>query len=175
MVDCGQCHEQENRHGLNAKETERPQCYSCHGKHNIFGRDEMKAEDYREEFKKSCEKCHPLECGDTGYFSWFPSVRLKSHKKQDFSANYDRANCLGCHQGKAAHGENEAIDEQNCSICHMDMKERKSIMGYIHPRADLRKQPDTFMASVIYQIFILFILMGIIRFVVFKFSGKSKK
>ena len=74
-VDCGQCHEQENRHGSNANEADRPQCYSCHGKHNILGSDEIASMDYRKELIKSCGECHPAECGKVGYFSWFPDGR----------------------------------------------------------------------------------------------------
>lgn len=162
VVDCGQCHEKENRHGLDAGQDEdRPQCHSCHGRHNIPGRDEMFSAEHESQLKESCRECHPLECEDSGYLAWFPSLQLKSHKKQDFSMNYDRDNCIGCHQGGAAHGEIEPLDSQNCHVCHMNMKGPIQVTGYIHPRADLRKQPVTFASGVIYQIFILiaFIIM----------------
>ncbi|MBN2063109.1 MAG: cytochrome c3 family protein [Deltaproteobacteria bacterium] len=175
-VDCGQCHEQENRHGSNAGgEKDRPQCHSCHGKHGIIARNDMVPADYREQLISSCMACHPSECGDSGYVSWFPSLRIRSHKKQDFSMNYDMDNCTGCHQGGAAHGETEPLDSQNCHVCHMNMKGPIMLTGYTHPHADLRKQPVIFAAAFLYQMFILFILWGLVRYILSRFFSKSRK
>ena len=85
---------------------------------------------------------------------------IKFHKKQDFSQDYEKDNCVGCHQGQAAHGEEDAINEQQCHLCHMNKKGQAAIMGYIHPRADSEKQPVTFVAAVLYQIVIVILLFG---------------
>jgi hypothetical protein len=47
-------------------------------------------------------------------------------------------------------------------------------MGYIHPRADLEKQPETFAVAIAYQIVAVVLLWGGLRFCVRKFSGKIR-
>ncbi len=69
--------------------------------------------------KETCRSCHPRECGQTDYFSWLPSLQVASHSKQDFSQEYSTTDCLGCHQGSAAHGEQEPINDQTCFTCHL--------------------------------------------------------
>ncbi len=94
-VDCGECHEQGNRHGLQSKSEDRPQCYSCHTKHGIFEKDEEVSSVHPGQLKETCKGCHPVECGQTDYLSWLPSIQIASHKKQDFSRVYEKGNCLG--------------------------------------------------------------------------------
>jgi hypothetical protein len=65
-------------------------------------------------------------------------VRIKSHPKQDFSGTYDKTNCLGCHQGAAAHGESGNINGQTCYKCHITPEGRGALLGHIHPKADFR-------------------------------------
>ena len=174
-VDCGQCHEKDNQHGLSGKSKDRPKCYSCHGKHGILGKDNPSSRIHPEQLKYTCRGCHPAESGGAGYFSWFPSLQIKSHKKQDYSQNYDRSNCIGCHQGQTAHGETEPLDAQNCHTCHMAMKKRAAVMGYIHPKAELHHQPVTFFAAVLYQAFMLLTLWSLFRLISSRISGKSSK
>ncbi len=174
-VDCGQCHENDNMHGLSAKEEDRPQCCSCHGKHDILGKDNPSSRIHPEQLKYTCRGCHSNESGEPGYFSWLPSLQVRSHKKQDYSQDYGRSNCMGCHQGQAAHGEPDPLDAQNCHLCHMVLKERAAVMGYIHPKAGLHDQPVTFFAAVIYQAFILLMLWRLFRFVRFRISGKGRR
>ena len=174
-VDCGQCHEQENRHGLGTERDDRPACHSCHGKHGILGKDKMISMAHREKLKNTCSKCHPVECGEIGFLSRLLSLQIRSHKKQDFSRDYRRTNCIGCHQGQAAHGEKKPIDTQDCHICHMSLKGHLPITVYIHPRADYEKQPAIFIAAAIYPIFIIFILWCGVKYMVLRLSVKSKK
>jgi len=174
-VDCSQCHDQENRHGLKSERKCRPQCYSCHTKHSILEKDNKLSTVNPKQLKETCKACHPAECGETTYLSWFPSIQVASHSKQDFSRAYEKDNCLGCHQGMAAHGEEEPLNNQDCQICHLPLKGRAPLWGYIHPKADYKKQPSMFAAAIVYQLVILVLLWGGFRFYIRKFSQKTKR
>jgi predicted CXXCH cytochrome family protein len=157
-VSCGECHEQENRHGLGARSDLRPKCYSCHTKHRIMGKGDPASSVHPKGLKGTCATCHPAECGRLSYLSWFPSLQIVSHGKQDFSRPYDRGNCLGCHQGAGAHGEKKAINDQTCYKCH------NALIGYMHPKAEFPKQPGVFASAWIYQLFLAGLLWGGFRF-----------
>jgi len=174
-VDCGLCHEQENRHGVPSKAENRPRCHSCHTRHGILGKSDKASTVHPDQLKKTCSGCHPDECGQVGYFSWLPSQRVRSHKKGDFGQAYERGNCIGCHQGRAAHGETEPLNGQNCYICHARGHNRKTVMGYIHARADLKRQPVIFVAAAVYQIFLVLLLCGVFRVCIAKLPGKLRR
>jgi hypothetical protein len=174
-VDCGQCHDQENRHGVPSKGENRPRCHSCHTRHGILGTGDKASTVHPDRLKKTCNGCHPEECGQVDYFSWLPSQRVRSHKKGDFSQAYGRDNCIGCHQGRAAHGEKEPLNGQNCYICHVRAQNRNTVMGYIHARADFKKQPAIFVAATAYQIFLVLLLCGGFRLGIAKLSGKLRR
>ena len=175
VVDCSECHDEENKHGQEAILEDRPRCSSCHPKHRTLEKENPASAVHPNQLKYTCKKCHPAESGETGYFSWLPSIRIMSHKKQDFSLSYGKDNCMGCHQGDTAHGEEDPIDEQNCYICHIGTDDQPPIMGYIHARADAEDQPGIFAAATIYQIFMGLLLLGGFRFYILRFSGKLRK
>lgn len=172
VVDCGQCHEQEIRHGLDSGSDKRPRCHSCHTQHAILRGDKPASSIHPNNLKKTCRSCHPRECGPSDYMSWFPSLRLSSHKKQDFSQAYEKGNCVGCHQGAAAHGETKPIDHQNCHVCHRASSRQGKLQGYIHASAEAETQWATFTAAVIYQIVLILLVGGGILYYIRKFSGK---
>ncbi len=174
-VNCGQCHTEENRHGQGSLDQNRPKCHSCHSKHRIIGKYSKASTVHPSRLKHTCKVCHHVECGDTDYLSWLPSKQVMSHKKQDFSRNYAKDNCVGCHQGQAAHGEEKPIDEQNCHECHMKMNNHGAMLGYIHARADFKKQPVVFVAAVLYQGLIAFMILGGFRHIILRLSGKIRK
>jgi hypothetical protein len=157
-VSCVECHEQENRHGLRGGEDRRPKCYSCHTKHGILGKGDSLSSVHPEGLPGTCAACHPVESGKPDYLSWFPSLQIVSHGKQDFGKAYERSNCLGCHQGEGAHGENKPINDQDCAKCHNDL------MGFMHPKADSEKQPGILASVWIYQMFLAGLLWGGFRF-----------
>jgi hypothetical protein len=171
-VDCGQCHEQENRHALSTKKNDLPQCHSCHTRHNILAKDEKASTVHPDRLKDTCKGCHPVECGERGYFSWLSYIQIRSHKKQDFGREYNRYNCIGCHQGRAVHGEKGPLTGQNCYICHMPLTDQGRVMGYIHPRADLKNQPAVFAASTLYPVFAVFLLGYVLRFIILRVLKK---
>ena len=172
-VDCNECHDQENMHGSGSEADNRPECYQCHGKHNIQVKDESSSSIHRTRLRYTCLECHPVECGEGGYLSWLPSLQIKSHKKQDFSMAYDRFNCIGCHQGRAAHGEDQVLDEQECHLCHMKLKTYGAVAGYIHPGAH-NDHPALFYAAIISQAILFLILLGIAIFAWVWIASRAK-
>jgi hypothetical protein len=173
-VDCSQCHEQQNHHGLQGLDIS-PECFDCHTRHNILARDNPDSSVNPQLLPQTCKGCHPVESGRTDYLSWLPSLKISAHKKQDFSRDYSRSNCIGCHQGQAAHGETELIDEQDCHKCHASRQGHSRLLGFIHPRADVKKQPAVFAAAVIYQLVAVFLVIGGFVFSIRLFAGKSGK
>jgi hypothetical protein len=173
-VDCVQCHEKENRHAVQVLEN-RPKCYSCHTRHRILAPEDEISSVNPMQLKVTCRTCHPVECRQTDYLSFLPSLQLSSHKKQDFGRNYSRFNCIGCHQGMAVHGEEEAISQQDCHKCHLSGQGTSLLMGYVHPKADRHRQPGIFVAAVIYQVTVVMMLVGGFGFFVRLFAAKSKK
>ncbi len=164
-VSCNDCHDKANFHGVGSER--RPKCYSCHTRHGILGKKDSRSSVHPDALPKTCSACHPLESGRSDYLSWLPSMQIVSHGKQDFSRVYDRKNCIGCHQGSAAHGEKEPISGDECYKCHFSM------MGYIHPKADPAGQPGVFAAAVAYQLFVAVLLAGGFLFLVGRLSGNG--
>lgn len=177
-VDCSACHEQENRHGLNGPEEQRPHCYDCHTRHHMLSKTDPASAVHPDQLAITCAGCHPTASGETDFFSWFPSYQIASHKKGDFATAYKKDNCLGCHQGAAVHGESAAIDDQDCGKCHLSPEAAGAMWGYMHPKPDMKTQPTVFAAASIYQVFVvigLIVLLGKFLDLVFdRFSGKSK-
>jgi hypothetical protein len=173
FVDCNQCHEQANRHGLHSNGEMRPRCYSCHMKHNILAKDNPESSVHRGRLKKTCEGCHPIEAGKTTYLSWLPSLKISSHEKQDFGQAYTKENCIGCHQGKAVHGEEDPISGETCDKCHLSHHGQGILWGRIHVDADLEKQPATFASAAIYQFVLVILLWAGFRYFVKRFTRKS--
>ncbi len=147
-VDCSGCHEQESRHG---PENDPVACHDCHTKHDIRYTSDPASSVHPDRLPATCGTCHPEAAGDTGYFSWLPSFQIASHAKGDFGSAYEDTNCLGCHQGAGAHGEDEPINDQTCYKCHFSSDAEEALWGEPHPRADRRSQPAVFAAAWIYQ------------------------
>ena len=161
-VDCTQCHDQENHHGLNGGNLTASKCHECHTRHRILEKNDTASSVHTKNLKKTCAQCHPVACGQLNAFSWLPSIRVAGHGKQDFSHSYDPMNCLGCHQGQAAHGEKEPINEQKCFLCHNSFQRTAAWSGYSHVNADMKEQPVSFAAGISYMIVLPFLmLMGI--------------
>jgi hypothetical protein len=174
-VDCSGCHEQEIRHGKGSNSGTRPQCYSCHTRHAILAKDDPRSTVHAKRLKETCRSCHPRESGQTDYFSWLPSLHIASHSKQDFSQEYERTNCLGCHQGMGAHGNPEIINDQTCYTCHVSLDGQNLLLGYIHSKADSRRQPGVMAAASIYQVFLGVVIFGGFAFFIRKLSTRPKR
>lgn len=173
-VDCGTCHEQKNRHGLNPQGTGiRPQCHDCHTKHVILGKDDPDSSVHPGHFFRTCVTCHSSQFGHAGFLTWLPSVQIKTHGKQDFSCDFDEQDCLGCHQGQGAHGEATVLNDSGCWKCHFPRNDRAGVIGDIHPKPASKKGILHGVAGIIYGIAALILLLGGCRFFMRRFSTKS--
>ncbi len=172
-VDCSGCHDQQNHHGKGSNSGTRPQCYSCHTRHGTLAKDDPRSTVHAGRLPETCGSCHPQQSGQTDYISWLPSLQVASHSKQDFSQIYERTNCLGCHQGMGAHGQQEIINEQSCHTCHVTLDGQNKLLGYIHSKADAR-QPAVKAAASIYQVVLMVLLAGGFLFFIRKFSSKKR-
>lgn len=162
-VSCRECHEKENGHAMGSAHDRRPACHSCHTAHLILEKGNKLSSIHPDSLQRTCSPCHPTECGQGGYLSWFPSLQVISHGKADFSRKYGKGNCVGCHQGDAAHGEKTPIDAQDCYKCH------RSMWGYIHPKAEPGKNPGLFAAALLYQALGLALIGGGLRLFTLRF------
>jgi hypothetical protein len=172
-VDCSACHDQVNQHGAGSSEG-RPKCFSCHTRHNILSPGDPMSSVHAKRLGQTCRACHPGQSGSTGYLAWFLSIQVSSHPKQDFSLVYTRENCLGCHQGRAAHGETEPVYNQNCYTCHLDDDGRNKLWGVMHPEAQMERQPGVFTAAVTYQVVLIAMVFGGFRWLIRRFSKNTK-
>jgi hypothetical protein len=173
-VDCGKCHEQVNRHGSKTAGNDQPQCHACHTSHRILEKDDPSSSVHPSNLRGTCGVCHPVESGGADYLTWLPSVRIKSHPKQDFSVSYDQTNCLGCHQGAGAHGESGNINKQTCYGCHLTPEGHGALLGRIHPKADVQKQPATYAAAMVYQLSLAILLWYGFRLLIHRFKARSR-
>jgi len=174
-VHCGQCHDQDNRHGLQTRGRTRPQCHDCHTRHNIIAKEDRSSSVHPDNLPATCKGCHPRQCGERDYMSWFPSLRVKAHKKQDFSRSYSEKNCLGCHQGKAAHGEDGAGVNQTCHKCHQPLNGKSPQWGSMHPQTDLKQQPALFAAAVADQAGIGLVGLAVLGFIARKIIRSTRR
>jgi hypothetical protein len=171
-VDCGECHEQENKHGMGTGSGTRPQCYSCHTRHGILKGDHQGSSVHPEHLKETCGACHPTQVGEAGFLQWLTSLKVKSHGKQDLACNYDKRDCLGCHQGQAAHGEETALNDRSCPKCHFPADDRASLMGAIHPPTESGFNWTGF-AKGLYGLAAILLIWGGFRFYIRRLTRKS--
>jgi hypothetical protein len=68
-------------------------------------------------------------------------LHIASHPKQDFATIFDMGMCVGCHQGRAAHGEDGLVNDQDCYKCHMELAKHSLILGYVHAGIDWHSKP----------------------------------
>lgn len=174
-VNCRQCHNQENRHGLRAGSASRPLCQDCHTRHGILSKINPQSSVHPDRLPATCQTCHPRESGPKDLLSRFAALRVKSHKKQDFSREFRDTNCLGCHQGQAAHGEENPLDAQTCFKCHQPRNGENPLWGSIHPRADRNKQPALWAAAVADQAGLGLLAAGVGFLIVRHFKNKRRK
>lgn len=172
-VDCGQCHEQQNRHGLRAEKGVRPPCYACHSRHAILAKNNPDSWVHPENLDETCGTCHPAQTGNAGFFSWLGSVQVRSHGKQDLGREYDPGDCLGCHQGQAAHGEKSLLNDRKCHECHRPLHGQSPLLGSFHPLEKDNRRLSLWVVKTVYGIAVFLVAFGGIWFYIRRFSGKQ--
>lgn len=161
-VNCNMCHQQANLHGASATVESRPECYSCHTKHNILPAGMDNSSINRAHLEVTCSGCHEAQYGKSDYMKGFTPIRIRSHKKQDFSREFNEVNCTGCHQGMAIHGTDEKVSDDDCAKCHMK-DNKNAMMGRFHPVSN--SGLPNYSLSIITQILILVILILVVMFI----------
>ncbi|MBN2232550.1 MAG: hypothetical protein JW781_06995 [Deltaproteobacteria bacterium] len=151
-VDCTSCHDVVNLHGEAAIETrQRPACFACHGRHRVFAAEDERSSLHGRNLANTCGVCHPAAVGASGCLPFLASLRVSSHKKGDFSRPFGRCDCLGCHQGKGAHGIPVRINDRDCSTCHLSLEGEPLLAGAIHPAG---REETTAVARMIHAIYL---------------------
>lgn len=171
-VDCSPCHEQKNVHGLDGERGCRPRCFNCHTRHDIRAVTDPASSVHPARLTATCGRCHPAQSGHTDFLSRLASIKIKTHPKGDLGMDYGENNCIGCHQGKGAHGEADPISDAACYRCHLTTDGQKALLGIIHPKADAGEQPGVFAVAILYQLVMLACIVGGVIFFIQKFSGK---
>lgn len=159
-VDCNACHDEKNRHGAGSGSGNLPQCYSCHTKHHILPPSTAESSVNPKNLSTTCGSCHPVQTRAIDSFSVFATFRVSSHKKEDFAGDFATSDCLGCHQGKAAHGEKEPIYEHDCYRCHLRGDGTVPLWGYIHPQAQIHHRPKMMATAILYLIAVITLLIA---------------
>ena len=145
-VNCQQCHQKKNLHSKDGSVS----CYECHRRHQIYDVKSSKSSVYWKNLDYTCGRCHFHQSRKTAMLSILPSIQIVSHSKEIFGERFDRKMCVGCHQGKAAHGETVIINDQNCYKCHIPLATKSFLLGYIHINSSWDKQPISYIAGYIY-------------------------
>jgi hypothetical protein len=175
LVDCNICHDVKNSHAQAVGSARRPQCFSCHTKHAIFTKENELSTINPKNLKKTCSSCHPTECGDSGCLSSFVSFRISSHKKGNFSHSFSKEMCLGCHQGRGAHGKGRVLTHDDCYKCHISLAGDPLLIGYIHSRENINKSFAIDTVKIVYLLFTLLLFFGGFIFYSKKFSQITKQ
>lgn len=168
-VSCTGCHDTVNRHGGGKGQGNRVQCQACHTRHGILPPEAHASSVNPRNLRTTCGRCHPREAGDTGCLAWFLQLQVRSHGKQDPAWSTGRDHCLGCHQGKGAHGEEGPIHPDPCHRCHAP--EQRPLMGAIHPTPE--KTGGLLLSAFLYAAGLVFLLWGGLRFTVRRFSARK--
>lgn len=153
-VNCLACHqEQAEGHGSKGDPV---RCWQCHGKHAIFSAENQLSFLHASNLAATCGKCHQEQALMQGFGANLLSFRLRGHGKADLAAGHQLANCLACHQGKAAHGENQPINQAHCYLCHNSQGAGNWVMGSLHGSSSaMERRPLLAFGNALYLLIII--------------------
>jgi len=161
----GDSYYRESKHGkaLIAGKENAPNCYNCHTRHYVFGKRDLRSSVNRKNLVKTCGACHKERKIDT-VMERLASFRLEAHRKGDLSFDYDRGNCIDCHQGNAVHGKK--VTDAPCTRCHDTSKKIKSVslagLGPFHLYPDYQNQYPVWCARNLYGLILLLLAAGVV-------------
>ncbi|MBN2807889.1 MAG: hypothetical protein JXR80_00150 [Deltaproteobacteria bacterium] len=153
----------QSKHGkaLLAGKENAPKCYSCHTRHYVYGAKEENSTVNRANLTATCSACHK-ERQVTTLLEHLTTFRLEAHRKGDMSFDYDRGNCIDCHQGDAVHGLK--VNEAPCARCHDSKVKVKSValagLGPFHLYPNYEKQYSIWCLRNFYGVLVLLLLVG---------------
>ncbi len=132
----------ESKHGkaLLAGKKNAPNCYNCHTRHYVYGAKNIKSSVNRANLTATCGVCHKERQLKT-MLERLATFRLEAHRKGDLSFDYDRGNCIDCHQGNAVHGKQ--VNDAPCSRCHDTTKKIEPVSLFGLGPFHLYPNPET--------------------------------
>jgi Fe-S oxidoreductase/nitrate reductase gamma subunit len=154
-VDCSPCHDQVNRHGEATAAGGLPGCHDCHTRHAMFPPLSPLASVHPENLNKTCSSCHPGESGQLGTWMSAAFFRLSAHRKGDLSGVFDARRCVDCHQGKAAHGEENPLNEARCWKCHGSSPKSGLLLGTFHGASIAWRDPGALAGQSYYAVLLV--------------------
>jgi hypothetical protein len=124
---------------------EAPFCSDCHTAHAIRRSKDPAAPVHRENLARTCGKCHPDQVRPYGVGGLLARFRIAGHGKGDLANRYDVSECVSCHQGEAAHGE-ETVTKQACPRCHTvppkEERQGAKALTTLHVKPQASDQPS---------------------------------
>ena len=122
-----------------------PSCAGCHTAHYQRQAKNPGSTVNRENLAAMCGSCHVDQVRAYNVGGLLARFRIAGHGKGDLSNRHDVSECLSCHQGEAAHGE-ETVTKQTCPACHrVPPKEERAKQGVtvasLHSRPMAADQP----------------------------------
>ena len=138
-----------------------PNCYHCHTRHYVFGAKYKQATVNRANLTETCGSCHKERQIST-LLEHVTTFRLEAHRKGDMSFDYDRGNCIDCHQGEAVHGLK--VNEAPCARCHDTKIKVKGValagLGPFHLYPNYENQYSVWCLRNFYGVLVLLLLVG---------------
>lgn len=114
-------------------------CNGCHTAHYVKKSDDPESTVHPDNIAATCTGCHPEQLDDVDAGGFLARFRLAAHGKGNLSEKHEVSQCLACHQGEGAHGE-QRLTGQACPSCHRAGEEAKGAGGFHIKPAD-HEQP----------------------------------
>lgn len=118
-----------------------PSCAHCHTAHYQRSSSDPASTVHRRNLAATCGLCHVDQVRAYDVGGLLARFRVGGHGKGDLSNRYSISECLGCHQGEGAHGE-ETVTGQTCPTCHRVPAEPGALtVTSLHIRPQAADQP----------------------------------
>ncbi|MHB8764702.1 MAG: hypothetical protein ACYDA8_10270 [Deferrisomatales bacterium] len=118
-----------------------PFCSHCHTAHYVRKSQDHGSTAHRSRLAETCGVCHVDQVRSYDVGGVLARFRIGAHGKGDLSSRHDVTECLSCHQGEAAHGE-ETVTGQGCPACHRVPKEKGGVeVASLHIKPLAENQP----------------------------------
>ncbi len=142
-VKCAECHEEIKdalkRHQKDI-DPDAPECYDCHGMHDVLPSDDPKSSTCRPNLVETCGKCHEKIAGPSTWYGKLLALstsllitRIKAHGKVNMAEGFTLERCTDCHYDVVNHGY-EDMEPKVCVNCH-SVEGNRYIFGTIHRTA----------------------------------------
>jgi hypothetical protein len=118
-----------------------PFCFHCHTAHYVRKPTDPESTVNRANQAETCGACHVDQVRSYDIGGLLARFRIGAHGKGDLANRYDVAECVSCHQGEAAHGE-ETVTKQSCPTCHKVPERREGVeLASLHIKPLAADQP----------------------------------